>query len=159
LAAQGGNKYPHAAFDRTDLEDTGLNHVFLGHYHESCEDALFTYPGNPHPLSFGESSKGHRGAVVATITDQGTVYREWRPVSNFPFHDVQLDVTGCFMPDDVKQRLKQSVRNLQGVARVTLSGEVPAELDFNLKELSDIGHSMEALLLRIGKVHPIFDFQ
>ena len=107
-------------------------------------------------MSFGEREGG---AVVATITDQGTVHREWRSVSNFPFHDLDTDVTGCMNHDDIRQRIEETVTDLQGVARVTVRGELPGEMDFNPKDLSDIGHSLEGLLVRIGKLHPVFNFE
>ena len=161
LKAQGENKQPHGPFETADVENAGLHHVFLGHYHEPREAQLYTYPGNPHPLSFGENGNGHRGAVVATISEHGTVHRMWRPVANFPFHDLNLDIdaAGCLTREHIRERIKQTVANLQGVARVTLSGEVPAELDFNPRDFSDVEHSMEGLLLRFGKLHPRFDFE
>ena len=154
FAGQGGNKYPHAPFDVADIEESGLHHVFLGHYHQPREAALYTYPGNPHPLSFGES--GYRGAVVAVVSEHGTVHREWRPVANLPFHDLEINVSGCFTNGEIRERLKEAVANLQGVARVTLQGEVPPDLAFNPRDLSDVGHSIE-LMLRIGKLRPRFD--
>ena len=156
LAAQG-NKEPHAPFAAAEIEKAGFHHVFLGHYHQPREGVLYTYPGNPHPLSFRED--GIRGAVVATISEQGTVYREWRSVAKFVFHDLEVDLTGCFSRHDVRERLKDAVADLKGVARVTLRGELPADMDFNPKDISDIGHSLEGLLLRIGKVQPRFDFE
>jgi len=161
LKAQGENKQPHGPFETADVENAGLHHLFLGHYHEPREAQLYTYPGNPHPLSFGENGNGHRGAVVATISEHGTVHRMWRPVANFPFHDLNLDIdaNGCLTREHIRERITQTVANLQGVARVTLSGEVPAELDFNPRDFSDVEHSMEGLLLRFGKLHPRFDFE
>ena len=134
------------------MAEAGLHHVFLGHYHQPREAALYTYQGNPHPLGFGEC--GNRGAVVAVISEQGTVHREWRSVADFPFHDLEINITGCFTNEDIRERIREAVANLRGFARVTLHGEVPAELEFNRRDLSDAGRSLEELVLRIGRLQP-----
>jgi DNA repair exonuclease SbcCD nuclease subunit len=152
LAAQGENKHPHAPFEVADVVEAGLHHVFLGHYHQPCAAALYTYPGNPHPLGFGEC--GYRGAVLAVISEQGTVQREWRSVADTPFHDLEINITGCFTDDDIRERVRESVVNLRGFARMALHGEVPAELEFNRRDLFEAGRSMEELLLRIGRLQP-----
>ena len=145
------------AVDPKEIEDAGLHHLFLGDYKEPRESTRYTYPGNPHPLSFGQN--GDRGAVLATISPDGAVQREWRSVAHFPFHDIQLDITGCCSRGEIRERLKQAVAGLCGVARVTVLGEVPAELDFSPKDLSDVSHPLEGLLIRIGKLRPRFDLE
>jgi DNA repair exonuclease SbcCD nuclease subunit len=157
LAAQGEHKQPHAPFEAAEIERTGLHHLFLGHYHQPREAMLYTYPGNPHPLSFRED--GIRGAVIVNVSDQGTVYREWRSVAKFVFHDLDVDLTGSFSRQDIRERIKDAVAHLKGVARVTLRGDLPPDMDFNPKDISDISHSLEGLLLRVGKLQPRFDFE
>jgi DNA repair exonuclease SbcCD nuclease subunit len=157
LAAQGANKFPHAPFRAEEIERVGLNHLFVGHYHRRRSDKRFTYPGNPHPLSFGE--EGNRGAVIVTIFDDGTVQREWRSVANFLFHDVQVNITGCISREDIKDRIRQGITSLHGIARVTLHGDVASELDFHPNDFIDVSHSMEALLVRVGELHPSFDLE
>jgi exonuclease SbcD len=110
LAAQGANKFPHAPFRAEEIERVGLHHVFLGHYHRRRADKRYTYPGNPHPLSFGE--EGNRGAVIATIFADGTVQREWRSVANCSLHDLQVDITGSISREDIKERIRHSVSSL-----------------------------------------------
>jgi len=144
------------SFDATDIENAGLHHVFLGDYHEPREAVRYTYPGNPHPLSFGQN--GDRGAVIATVSPEGVVRREWRSVAHFPFHDLEVDITGCQSRADIRERIEETVTGMCGVARVTLRGEIPGELDFHPKDLSDLKHPLEGLLVRIGKLRPRFDF-
>jgi DNA repair exonuclease SbcCD nuclease subunit len=143
-------------FDPLDIENAGLHHLFLGDYHEPREAARYTYPGNPHPLSWGQN--GDRGAVIATITSDGNVEREWRCVAHFPFHDLDIDLTGCMSRGEIREKLEQEVADLSGVARVTLRGDIPAELEFHPKDLSDIKHPMEGLLVRIGRLRPKYDY-
>jgi DNA repair exonuclease SbcCD nuclease subunit len=151
---QPGSKFPHAPFEMKDVENSGLHHLFLGHYHQPVEGILYTYPGSPHPLS--SSERGCRGAVVAEVSARGTVHREWKAVANFPFHDFDLDVTGCMTRHQVRERLSGAVANLQGLARVTLSGELHSNLEFSLKELAEAGYSID-LSLRKGKLLPALD--
>lgn len=156
VTGESEEKFPHAPFEMRDVETAGLNHLFVGHYHQPHEAALYTYPGSPHLLSFGEREGG---AVVATVTDQGSVQREWQSVANFPFHDLEADVTGCLTHADIQERVGEAIAELRGVARVTVRGELPAELDFNPRDLSEVGHSLEGLLVRIGDLHPVFNFE
>lgn len=151
---QGGSKVPHAPFEMEDLENSGLHHVFLGHYHQSIEGALYTYPGTPHPLAYSE--RGSRGIVVADVSTNGTVHRQWKQVGTFPFQDMELDITGCVNSDNVRDCLRASLGNLQGVARVTLLGEEAPTLEFNLKELTEAGYAVD-LSLRNGRILPTFD--
>ena len=152
---QPGSKFPHAPFEMKDVESSGLHHVFLGHYHLPIEGVLYTYPGSPHPLSTAE--RGSRGVVLAEVSTRGTVHREWKSVANFPFHDLELDVTGCMTGDQVGDRLRGTVANLQGVVRLTLSGETHSNLEVNLRELAEADYAVD-LSLRRGKLIPGADF-
>ncbi|SER30761.1 DNA repair exonuclease SbcCD nuclease subunit [Lentzea xinjiangensis] len=62
-----------------DVAITGLDHAFLGHVHTPEHAGRHTYPGNPAPLTPGET--GERGAVLCTVYDDGTVSREVFDVS------------------------------------------------------------------------------
>jgi DNA repair exonuclease SbcCD nuclease subunit len=62
-----------------DVEITGLDHAFLGHLHTPEHAVRYTFPGNPDPLTPGET--GERGAVLCTVHDDGTVSREVFDVS------------------------------------------------------------------------------
>lgn len=64
-------KQPHAPFRAEQIETSGLHFAFLGHYHAPRDKKHFTYPGNPEPLTFGET--GQRGVVIATIGADGHV--------------------------------------------------------------------------------------
>jgi hypothetical protein len=58
--------------------------------------------------------------------------------------------------ENVRDRVRASLHGLQGVARVTLYGETPSNLEFNFKELSEAGYAID-LTLRKGKLKPSFD--
>jgi hypothetical protein len=149
-----GDTVPHAPFQMNDLENSGLHHLFVGHYDQPYEAVLYTYSGDPHAWSPGE--RVHRGAVVAVVSDHGTVNREWKPVASVPFHDLELDISCCLTSQDIQEKLRERLAKLEGVGRVTLIGEVAPELDVNLKELSEAGYAID-LSLRTGKLHHKWD--
>lgn len=62
-----------------DVAITGLDHAFLGHVHTPEHAVRYTFPGNPDPLTAGET--GERGAVLCTVHEDGTVSREVFDVS------------------------------------------------------------------------------
>ncbi|SDP97300.1 metallophosphoesterase family protein [Lentzea jiangxiensis] len=66
-------------FPPCDVAITGLDHAFLGHVHTPEHAARYTFPGNPDPLTPGET--GERGAVLCTVNEDGSVSREVVDVS------------------------------------------------------------------------------
>ena len=89
---QGEGKAPHAPFRAEQIAQAGLVHALLGHFHTPTEAPTHTYPGNPDPLTFGET--GSRGAVLLTVEDNGTVSRQRFTVATSAVHDVPVDLTG-----------------------------------------------------------------
>jgi DNA repair exonuclease SbcCD nuclease subunit len=128
LSFQGPDKEAHAPFDAADIAVAGFAHAFLGHFHTPTAAPLFTYPGNPDPLSFGES--GQRGAVVADLTSP-EIQRRWVVVGSSLVFDATVDLTGTTHRDDALQRIRQAVSGLSGAIRLRLIGEVDPALDFD----------------------------
>ena len=155
LRAQGSGKVPHATFDAADLERTGLHHAFLGHYHCPVDAERHTYPGNPEPLSFGET--GERGAVVATVSADGTLTRERRSVRTTELHDLEVDLTGCATRAEARDRLASALAGATGAARATLVGELASDADLAPQDLADAAPWLEALVVRMGAVRAAYD--
>ena len=61
LAAQGGDKQPHAPFDAADIERAGLAHAFLGHYHRPRDAARHTLSGQPGSAGVRGERRARRG--------------------------------------------------------------------------------------------------
>jgi DNA repair exonuclease SbcCD nuclease subunit len=155
LTHQESGKEPHAPFDAEQIESSGLQHAFLGHYHR-CRDAeRHTYPGNPDPLTFGED--GERGAVVIDVAADGSVRRERRRVNSSVLYDECLDITGCSSQQDVRGRITEILRGREGVARVTLHGELDPSIDLRLSDLLDAAPWMECIVPRPGKFNVAYD--
>lgn len=126
---QGADKEQHAPFDAADVRTAGFAHALVGHYHVPAEAADHTYPGNPDPLTFGET--GVRGAVVVDVAADGSVKRGWRAVAQSAVCDVSVDLSGAAHRDQIIERVRAELAGLAGSIRLRVSGEVPAEIDFD----------------------------
>ncbi|MFN8526320.1 MAG: metallophosphoesterase [Chloroflexota bacterium] len=155
LEIQERGKAPHAPFAARQIEEVGLAHAFVGHFHRPRDAANYTYPGNPDPLTFGED--GERGAVIVQVDDRGNVTRERRAVAVTRVHDLEVDVTGSVSEQDVRQRIVDSTSGLTGVARVTLKGDLDPAVTLRTRELADAAPWMDGLLVRLGAVLPAYD--
>jgi len=155
LRWQESGKRPHAPFDASELEEAGISHAFLGHYHVPRDAPRHTYPGNPDPLEFGED--GERGVVIATVHDDGSVERTRRRVAVSEVHDVELAVDGAEHSDDLVAAVRDRLAPLAGCVRVTLSGESTASLQLDLRELERLGPHLDGLVVRAGRLSAGYD--
>ena len=156
LAAQGEDKQPHAPFDASEIEAAGLDHAFLGHYHRPRDAPRHTYPGNPEPLAFGED--GERGPVIATIGADGEVRRERRRIAEERVHDVDLDITGCATREQIRESVAKATDGLSGVVRLTVGGEIDANVELRENDLRDLLlPRFDAALIRRGQLRAGYD--
>ena len=155
LPDQGAGKSAHAPFREQDVEKSGLSHAFVGHYHCPRDAAFHTYPGNPDPLSFGET--GPRGAVVATVLETGSIERSRRRVAVTQLHEVTLDVTGCSTRQEIRDLLAGRLANLRGASRVLVQGELAREVDLSESDLLGVTTDLDAYLIQFGRLEPAQD--
>ena len=155
LTWQETGKAPHAPFDAAALPSTGLAHAFLGHYHLPRDAEHHTYPGNPDPLDFGET--GERGAVIASVGDDGTVTRERHDVSVSEVHDLEVNVDGATHSDEVAAVVRERLAPLAGCVCVTLSGELAPSVQLDPRELERVGGHLEGLVVRAGGLRIGYD--
>lgn len=156
LSRQGQGKSPHAPFRAEQVRSTGLHHALLGHYHLPEDAEAHTYPGNPDPLSFGET--GERAAVLVTIGADGTVARERIPVATSLVSDVVVDLSGAGHSGEAAERVLAAVAALSGVVRVTLTGEIASDADFVEQDLASLAAPhLDALVVRAGNVTVGYD--
>lgn len=150
------SKQPHAPFHAEEIERSGLHFALLGHYHSPRDDARFTYPGNPEPLTFGE--QGQRGPIIATVEHDGHVNTERHTVSVSAIHDFEIDVGGCASKQEVRQRITEALRGHSGYARVTLAGEVNPDVDLCPADFEDLGETLDAPpVIRQNSVRVAYD--
>jgi DNA repair protein SbcD/Mre11 len=157
LPFQESGKEPHAPFEAAELEAAGIAHAFLGHYHVARDRERHTYPGNPDPLEFGESDG--RGIVLASIAPDGSVTRDRRSVAVSEVHDLAVELDGCHHLDDVRQRIAMAIAPLSGSVRVSLRGEVPAELPIDARALAQLGDHLDGFVLRTTDLQPSYDLE
>ena len=153
-AALVDGKVPHAPFEEHQIPDSGLGHAFLGHYHNPFDGQYHTYPGNPDPLTFGET--GDRGVVIATVGPDGAIERERRSVAVTTVSDLKVDVTGATNGSEVREKVTLALEGLVGVARVTLHGELAEQVDLQLTDLSEIESDLD-VLYEFGQIQVGYD--
>lgn len=147
----------HLPFDIADIERTGLHHAFSGHYHAPRHDRWLTYPGNPHPLRFGEAAGG--GLVIATVHPDGEVSAITVDVSPTRFHDLTVDLTGADSSDVVRELVRAQLAGLRGAARVTLVGDLATDVDLEAAGLDDLQAQLDALVIRSGDLAAGYDLE
>ncbi len=157
FSAQGGGKMLHAPFDSDQISSSGLRHAFLGHYHRPRDGQALTYPGNPDPLTFGED--GERGAIIATVNGSGVVERLRRDVSVTEVHDLSIDITGSASRQDVRDRVHDALSGRSGFARLTLSGELSADIDLRARDLSNVDSALDGVHVAVGDVNIAYDVE
>ena len=158
LAFQGEEKIPHAPFRAAQISAAGVDHALLGHFHKPRDLPLYTYPGNPDPLTFGET--GDRGAVLLQVAADGAITRERHRVAVSAMTDVAIDLTGTTHSGQVGDRVLQAVTGLSGMVRVTLAGEVGPDVDLRLQDVEalPIPH-LDALVARLGQIFPAYHLE
>lgn len=149
-------KQVHAPFDEEQIAAAGLRHALVGHFHTPSEGRWHTYPGNPDPLTFGET--GERGAVVLEIQEgSGAISRTRHRLAKTDVSDVTVDVTGCSSRQEVRNKTATALESLTGVVRVTLAGEVDPSVNVKLADLDDVAPHLEALVARLGRITVAYD--
>lgn len=156
LFRQEDGKAPHAPFRSDQIPAAGLHHAFCGHFHTPKDGLFHTYPGNPDPLTFGET--GERGAVIAQVSDDGLVQRSRHAVAVSEVHDCAVDLTGVTHSGEIRERVAAALKRLGGVVRVTLEGELEPEVDVHLGDLTTGWDSVEGVVVRRGNLAVAHDF-
>ena len=154
---QEEGKIPYAPFQAVDIERAGLDHAFLGHFHRPLDAARHTYPGNPDPLAFGED--GERAAVLVTVRPDGSIDRARRPVATTACHDLQIDISNCASQQEIRELIESRVAGLEGVARITLHGELGTDVDARAGDFQDLAPHLDGLVVRWGHVRPAYDLE
>jgi DNA repair exonuclease SbcCD nuclease subunit len=157
LHFQGSGKVPHAPFRGEQIPQAGLHYALLGHFHRPVDEPYYTYPGNPDPLTFGET--GDRAAVLLTVAADGAVSSERFPVARSTVTDVEVDLTGVTHSGQVSQRVPEVLSGRSGVARVTLRGDVGPDVDLRLNDIAALAvPGLDAVVPRVGTLSIAYDF-
>jgi DNA repair exonuclease SbcCD nuclease subunit len=156
--AQGSGKQPHAPFRADQIRPAGLHHALVGHFHTPRDAPWHTYPGNPEPLTFGET--GPRGAVLVAVAPDGSVTRERHRVAVTEVTDLEVDLTGATHAGEVRDRVAKALAGVTGTVRATLHGELGPDVALDLADLDDVApHLDPPPLLRVGNVTVGYDLE
>lgn len=158
LPLQWQGKVPHAPFNADQIQQAGLQYALLGHFHHPVETPTYTYPGNPDPLSFGETWKGT--AVLLSVAESGAITVKRFPVKTSDVHDIQVDLTGATHVEEVRQKVRDAVASLSGSVRVTLCGALEPDVDVRLSDIEalDVSH-LDALVTQRGPITRRYDYE
>ena len=153
LAAQGSDKEPHAPFTAQQVDVAGLDGAVCGHFHRPASGPRHAYPGNLEPLSFGDPVGG---LLLVDVAGDGGLAFERRPMAEAHAHDLEVDVTGCGTVTDVRGRVRESLHGLSGVARVTLVGELPPDVDVRPADC-EVADWLDAVVARTDRLRTAVD--
>jgi DNA repair protein SbcD/Mre11 len=157
LGLQGGRKEPHAPFRASQIPQAGLHHALVGHFHTPRDASHHTYPGNPEPLTFGET--GDRGAVLVTIGPDGSVERERHRVATSAVSDVTVELDPQVTHSgQIRERVAAALAPLTGTVRLTLTGEVQPDVTVSLHDLADLAPHLH-LVPRISRLRVAYDLE
>jgi DNA repair protein SbcD/Mre11 len=95
---------------------------------------------------------------VADVGDDGTISRTRHSVAVSQVHDRVVDLTGVTHSGEVRERVAAEVKGLEGVVRITLSGEVEPEVDIRLSEVDAGWDHLDGLVARRGAITVAYDF-
>jgi DNA repair protein SbcD/Mre11 len=154
LAAQGADKEAHAPFTALQVDAAGLDGAMCGHYHRPAAGPRHAYPGNLEPLAFGDPVGG---LLLVEVADDGRLVFERRAVAEAHAHDIEVDVTGCGTVTDVRTRVRAELQGLSGVARVTLVGELPADVDLRPDDCETVAEWLDAVVARTDRIRTAID--
>ena len=149
-------KQPHAPFRAEQIEQAGLAHALLGHFHTPQDAEHYTYPGNPDPLEFGEL--GERGVVLFELLADGSTIRTRHAVATTSVRDVVVSVEGSESVDALRSRVTEALPAAGGWIRVTLTGEISKDCAFNPNDLDEVFAGFDAYVLRTEDVRIGYDF-
>ena len=152
-------KERHAAFEPQEIAASGLHHALLGHFHNKTEAENYTYPGNPDPLTFGESEG--RGAVLVTIFDSGLIEREWHSeVAESRVSEIRVGLQGEATSTDVLSTIRQAVRDQEGYLRIILSGSIADSAHIDIREIENISEpAIKAIKVKVEGIRVEKDFE
>ena len=151
-------KERHAPFKEQEIAQSGLDHALLGHFHNATKKPTYTYPGNPDPLTFGESPG--RGAVLVTVDGKFVKDRQWHDVSQTKVTQVEIILNGEASSTEIVDRMKRELRDLSGYVRVVISGEISESARFNVKDLEqEKFRNLEGVVFKVGNIRPILDYE
>jgi DNA repair exonuclease SbcCD nuclease subunit len=155
LRGDDERKEPYGPFRAEQISEAGLHHAFVGHIHTPRDAEFHTYPGNPEPLTFGETDSPRRGLVIAELDDSGRVTgRERVNVAQSAVRDLEISLDGCGNNSAIRDKVSSDLANATGFVRVTLTGEIGEAVEIDLNELRQLApRNLDGVVLQTRELH------
>lgn len=97
----------YAPLQLNTMTGRGVNVWVMGHIHKpetfKTREPIIYYPGSPQALNAKE--KGEHGAIVLTISEQGTIERESVSFSSIRYEDLHIDISDCTEQDEIQAKV------------------------------------------------------
>jgi exonuclease SbcD len=136
---------PCAPFAEADIERAGFDHALVGHYRQAHLGWLHTYPGAPLAHGFGSATAG--GAVIVTLKNDGSIDREYLPVSSAELQEVDIDLTGARSKKDVLRRVKAEVSDRSGILRISLIGRLSPDIVLQHEDVAQVAAAADHVIV------------
>ena len=157
MSAEAATKVPHAPFTAAQIPAAGLAFALVGHLHTPQDRPFHAYPGNPEPLSFGET--GERAALVVDVDDDASVRTRRHVISHTPVADLSLDVTGLAHSGAVRAAVLDLVGGRTGVVRLSVHGELDPLVDLEAGTWHASAPALDALVVRTTGLFEAYDVE
>ena len=155
MSAEDASKVPHAPFTAAQVPAAGLHFALVGHLHTPSDGSFHAYPGNPEPLSFGET--GQRGALVVDVDAAGGVRTTRHVIARTDVVDVDLDVTGLGHSGAIRAAVVELLGGCRGVARLRVRGDLDPGIDLDPGSWRSMLPGLDGLVVRTDGVHEAYD--
>ncbi len=155
MSAESAAKLPHAPFTAGQVPAAGLHFALVGHLHTPYDGAHHAYPGNPEPLTFGET--GERAALVVDVDDDGQVRTRRHVVACTEVAELDLDITGLTHSGALRAAVADLLAGRSGVVRVSVRGELDPQTDLDVEGWRALAPALDALVVRTTGVHEAYD--
>ena len=137
----GNSSSDNCPISLTDIRDSGVDYVALGHLHTGSEvmtegRVRYAYSGSLEGRDFGE--RGQRGAIIAAMAKSDGIFDMQSKFVRFSkrrYEAIKLDVTGVATNSELVAKLDKAVREEKygedTLLRVTIVGEANSALDIS----------------------------
>jgi exonuclease SbcD len=157
LLVQEEGKQDHCPFVEPEILGSGLKYALLGHFHTPRSTSLLVYPGNPEPLTFGET--GQRGAVLVDFSVMPPAVQVL-DVATFSLTETRVDVTGCFHSEALLDRISMAMlKGKDTGTRVHLEGELSPGVRVTRTEILEVLRQGGACVDVVFDCRPALDLE
>ena len=153
----------YCPLDPKNIVNMGIDYAALGHVHKQGDNGgeyqNIRYCGFPEGRSFDELHEGT--VIIADVEKDGCVSVRRRVVSKQRYEIVELDVSGCFVREDIAKKIRESAEKLGDVEntnlRVCLVGSAePSLIGEITSDMSDLAGDLASLEIK-DLTYPVED--